>query len=101
VQKDPISRVPSRFPSHPIFRLSPAQLCRGWMHQGQKTAGKQGELHHSHPHLMCAVLASEQGPITSPAFPPAADPGNIPARTAGFPWRDGNSLGPAISLPRS
>lgn len=73
----------------------------GGMHQSQKLAGKQLELHRCQPHLMCMVFTSRQAAVTSQAFPPAAGPGNFPASTVGFPWSDRKSLGPVISLPRS
>ena len=102
-QEEPQLLFSVQVPRHNSFsRLSPpAQPRRGWMHQSQKAAGKWGELHHCQPHLMCMVFASKQAPVTSQAFPPAADPGNISTSTVGFPWRDRKSLGSVIFLPRS
>lgn len=97
-QEDPQVLLSLQVPLHSLLGLSPpVQLCRGWMHQSQKAAGKW-ESFTAANHISCA---SKQDPATSLAFPPATDLGNISASTLGFPWRDGKSLGPVIFLPAS
>lgn len=93
-QEEPQLLFSEQVPCHGSFSQPspPAPRAEG--------AGSVG-LHHRQPRPVCAAFTGKQGPVTSPAFPPAADPGNVPASAAGFPRRDRKSSGPVIFLPRS
>lgn len=64
-QEDPHVLLSLQVPLRSLLGLSPpAQPGRGRMHQSQKAAGKQGELHRCQPRLTC----KRAGPCHLPGF---------------------------------
>lgn len=104
-RRNPSSCFLCRFPVTAPSPGSPHQLshpgggCDGCTRaKGSWEVGRASPLPTS-SHLQ--GIHKQAAPATSQAFPPAADPGNIPASTVGFPWRTRKSLGPVVFLPRS